>query len=132
MKKVSLVMALGLSVLVASASFAAPKTKAAPKAPKAKITAKQATKTALAKYPGKVVGKVPLENEEGKWQYAVTVNYQKKLHEVMVDCMTGKIASEEVTTAGDEAKEAAAEKKGAKKTEAKPEKDEKAEAPEKD
>ena len=116
MKKVSLALTLGLTALVASAAFAAPKpkAKAAPAPPKAKVTAAQATKTALKKYPGTVVGKVPLENEEGKWQYAVTVNYKGKLHEVMIDCMTGKIASEEVTTAGDEAKEAAAEKKAAK------------------
>jgi hypothetical protein len=75
------------------------------------ITADQATKSALAKYKGKVVGKVALENEDGKMQYSVNVRSGHTLREVMVDANTGKIASVEVTSKADEAKEAAAEKK---------------------
>lgn len=78
--------------------------------PKTKLTAAQATKIALKKYHGKLVGKVPLENEEGQWQYAVSIRIGKKLNEVMVDANTGKIASVEVTTAKEEAKEAAEKK----------------------
>jgi hypothetical protein len=81
----------------------------------AKITVAQAKKAALSKYHGKLVGKVPLENEDGKWQYAVTVRTGGVLREVMVDATTGKIASVEITTAREEAKEAAAEKSKAKK-----------------
>jgi len=76
----------------------------------AKITSAQARKIALAKYPGKVVGKVELENEEGTWQYSVMVRSGKKLREVMVNAKTGKIDNVEVTTAAKEAKEKAEEK----------------------
>jgi len=74
-----------------------------------KITADQARVVVLKKYPGKVVGKIALENEDGKMQYAVNVRSGKKLREVMVDANSGKIASVEVTTKAEEAKEAAAE-----------------------
>ncbi|HEY3413151.1 MAG TPA: PepSY domain-containing protein [Armatimonadota bacterium] len=129
MKKTALFVAL--SALIASAAMAAPKPKAKAPAPKVKVTAVQASKAALAKYPGKVVGKVALENEDGKWQYAVNVRSAKTLREVMVDANTGKIASVEVTSPKEEAKEAAAEKKAAGKgAKAKPV--EKGEANEKD
>ena len=76
----------------------------------AKISSAQAQKAALAKYHGSVVGKVELENEEGKWQYAVNVRSGKILREVMVDANSGKIASVEVTSAKEERAEAKAEK----------------------
>ena len=83
-----------------------------PTPPKTKLTAAQATQIALKKYHGTVFGKVPLEKEEdGKWEYAVTIKMGKKLNEVMVDANTGKIANVEVTTAKAEAKEAAGGKK---------------------
>lgn len=77
----------------------------------AKITATQARKAALARYHGAVVGKIALENEDGKWQYSVNVRSGKTLREVMVDAHSGKIASVEVTTRAEEAAEARAEKK---------------------
>lgn len=80
----------------------------------AKITPAQASKTALARYHGVVVGKVVLENEDGKWQYAVNVRSGKTMREVMVDSHTGKIASVEITTAKEEKEEAKAEKNKAK------------------
>jgi hypothetical protein len=129
MKKTAFIVAL--SALVASAVFAAPKPKAKPTVPKVKVTSSQASKAAQAKYHGKVVGKVVLENEGGKWQYAVNVRTGKTLREVIVDANTGKIASVEVTSPAEEAKEAAAEKKAAGKG-AKPEPDEKDEVSEKD
>jgi hypothetical protein len=75
-----------------------------------KFSAGQARAIALKKYPGKIVGKVELEDEEGKWQYAVTIRSKKTLREVMVGADTGKIENVEVTTAAKEAKEKAAEK----------------------
>ena len=93
-------------IAIASLSFAGQKSA------HAKITAAQAQKTALAKYPGKVLGKVELENEDGSWQYAVMIRSGKKLREVMVDAKTGKIANVEETTDEKEAKEKAAEAKG--------------------
>ena len=81
------------------------------KAPKQKITPSGAAKVALAKYPGKVKGKVVLENEDGKWQYEVIIVKGKVMHEVNVDATTGKINSVEVVTAKDEAAEKKAEGK---------------------
>lgn len=77
----------------------------------AKISAAQAQRAALAKFHGSVVGKVELENEDGKWQYAVVVKSGKVMHEVMVDANTGKIGNVEVVTPAEEAKEKAAEAK---------------------
>ncbi len=90
--------------------------------PKTKITVAQADAIVLKKYKtGKVQGKRALENEDKKWQYAVIVKADGKLHEVMVDASTGKIGSEEIVTPKEEATEkkadAAAKKTGkAKKT----------------
>ena len=102
--------------------------------PKTKLSASQAEAVALKKYKGgKIQGKAALENEEGKWQYGVMVKSAGKMHEVMVDANTGKIASEEVVTAKEEATEKKAEdaaKKGGKTKKTgkmKPEKGEKAE-----
>src|SRR6185437_8359535 len=73
--------------------------------PKMEVSSRQAEKTALQKYPGKLAGKTELENEDGKWQYAVMVRSGKKLLEVQVDAHTGKIVDTEETTAAEEARE---------------------------
>ncbi|MCW3099292.1 MAG: Peptidase propeptide and domain [Chthonomonadaceae bacterium] len=106
--------------------------------PKTKFSASQAEAAALKKYKGgKIQGKSALENEEGKWQYGVMVKVGGKMHEVMVDANTGKIASEEVVTAKEEAAEKKAEEaakksgKTAKGGKMKSEKSEKGEKPEK-
>jgi hypothetical protein len=89
---------------------AAPLAAHAGQAHKASISASKAEASALKKYrSGKIQGKTALENEDGKWQYAVMVHANGKLHEVMVDAKTGKIASEEVVTAKEEAAEKRAE-----------------------
>ncbi len=75
----------------------------------AKITSAQASAIALKKYPGTVEGKINLENEDGSWQYAVNIRSGKTLREVMVSASSGKIASMEVTTKAEEAKELKAE-----------------------
>ena len=99
---------LGLSLaVITSVAFA----QGTAKAPKPKITPGGAAKVAQAKYPGKVKGKVVLENEDGKWQYEVIIVKGKVMHEVNVDAMTGKINSVEVVTAKEEAKEKKAEAK---------------------
>jgi len=79
-------------------------------APKTKVSAKKAEATALKKYKsGKLQGKTELENEDGKWQYAVMVRAGGKLHEVMISAKTGKIESEETVTPKEEAAEKRAE-----------------------
>lgn len=86
--------------------------------PKTKFSASQAEVATLKKYKGgKIQGKSALEHEDGKWQYAVIVKVGGKMHEVMVDANTGKIASEETVTPKEEAAEKKAEeaaKKGGK------------------
>lgn len=107
-----MVATLGIALLlctvpVARAQSHARKDRAAPVV---KVTASGANKIALKKFGGKVVGKTPLENEEGKWQYGVMVSSGKTLREVMVNAMTGKIDSVEVTTKATEIREKAGEK----------------------
>ena len=80
----------------------------------AKVSAAQAKKTVLARYHGKVLGKVVYEREDGRMQYAIMVRTGKVLREVNVDAKTGKITNVEITTMAKEGKEAKAEKKGKK------------------
>lgn len=100
MKRILKLLPIALSIACATASMAQ----------HAKITASQAQKVALARYKGTVVGKVLLENEDGKWQYSVNVRSGKTLREIMVDARSAKIASVEVTSAKEEAAETKAEK----------------------
>ena len=108
MKNTLRALALTTTVAVAALSLA--------QKPHAKITAARAEKVAIAKFHGKLAGKTDLENEDGKWQYAVMVKTGKTMREVMVDANTGKIASVEVVTAKEEARENAAEAKHNKKS----------------
>ena len=103
--------ALAMGLLLNGATQAAPAHQAKARAaqPHAKITAAQARTIALKKFPGKAIGKTPLEDEEGTWQYGVMVQSGKTLREVMVNAKTGKIDSVEVTTASKEGVEATAE-----------------------
>jgi uncharacterized membrane protein YkoI len=64
----------------------------------AKISVAQAQAVALKKFPGKIVAKTTLENEEGKWQYSVMVKSGQTLREVVVGAHSGKIEDVEVTT----------------------------------
>ncbi len=78
-----------------------------------RITPARAREIVRHKYPGATVdARSPLELEDGRWQYAVTVHLKSKkatvLKEVMVGATSGKIEAEEVTTAAEEAKEKAA------------------------
>lgn len=82
-----------------------------PKPAKHTYTAEQARAIALKEYKGKVVGKVVLENENGKWQYAVMIQDGKKIREVMVGADSGKIEHVEITTLQKERAEQAAERK---------------------
>lgn len=103
MRNIIRTLALVAIIPLAALSFA--------QKPHAKVTAVRAEKVAGAKYHGKVSGKTELENEDGKWQYAVMVKTGKTMREVMVDANTGRIASVEVVSAKEEAQEKAAETK---------------------
>ncbi len=114
MKKLSLTLIAVLAALAIAGTAGAQKTHKT-HATKYRISAKQAGVIAIKKYHGKIIGKIALENEEGKMQYAVNVKTGKTLREVMVGANSGKVENVEVTTKAEEAKEAAAEKKGSKK-----------------
>src|SRR5947209_534147 len=86
--------------------------------PMPRITAARARQIALQRYPhARAERKVPLENEEGKWQYAVTLRQRAggrtRMHEVMVGARSGKIEADEVTSRAEEARERAAQKRAA-------------------
>jgi len=102
-------VAVALLLMVVGISQAATtKNKAKSNKPHASITAKQAEAIVLGKFPGKIVEKTKLENEEGVWQYGVMVKSGKTLREVMVNAKTGKIDNVEVTNTTKEKDEAKA------------------------
>lgn len=86
-------------------------------AAKAKVTEAAAAATALAKVPGGKIESVELEEEDGKliYSYDIKVAGKKGIEEIQVDAMTGAIAKAEHEDPATEAKEAAEDKKGAKK-----------------
>ena len=111
---------LSATALVALATAAIPGAFAINRSarPKPRITGAHARQVALKKYPhGRAERHVALENEDGKWQYAVVVRDKTAkgtvMHEVMVGAISGKVEADEVTTPGEEAKEKAAELKAA-------------------
>ncbi len=98
-------LALGLASVLGGASLVARAQdgKKQPE-PAGKITPWAAIKIALAKVPGRPLN-ANFEFDEGHWVYGVMVVSGKKIQEVEIDPMTGKVnAVEEITPAG-EAKE---------------------------
>ena len=72
MKGINCIARLAAIVALAAMVSAGQTAHAQKTAPKAKFSAEQATAVALKKYPGKVVGKVPLENEpQPLFQYLI-------------------------------------------------------------
>src|SRR4051812_16170953 len=80
------------------------------KASKPKITMQQARATARAKASGKVKS-AGLEKEHGKLVYSFDIENDAGIREIQVDAYSGVIVSDQVETAADEAREAAAERK---------------------
>lgn len=79
-------------------------------APRPKISAHTAERTAARKLHGKAISS-KYEFEDGRWQYGVIVMKGKQEYEVEVSATTGKVLDMEKTSAAEEANEAAAEKK---------------------
>lgn len=77
---------------------------------KSKITMQQARATATAKASGKVKS-AELEKEHGKLVYSFDIETVAGIREIQVDAYSGAIVSDQVETAADEAREAAAERK---------------------
>lgn len=59
-------------------------------APQPKITKVQAEATALKAAPGKIV-ETDYEKEKGAWRWSFDIRQGKRVHEIGVDAMTGKI-----------------------------------------
>ena len=106
---ICLVLIAGFSLSVA---VAADESQAALKA-QAKITQKEATKTALTKVPNGKIESAELEKEHGKliWSFDISIPNSTDITEVQVNAKTGKIVSTKVETPKDQAKEAVADKK---------------------
>jgi len=105
--------------------------------PKCKITPVEAIKIAKGKVAGRALN-ANFEFDEGKWVYGVMIVSGKKIQEVQIDPMTGKIGDTETVTPDGEAVEMKEEltkaiggKVPAKVTDEKDEKDEKYEKGEK-
>ncbi|MFN2623375.1 MAG: PepSY domain-containing protein [Chthoniobacterales bacterium] len=81
-----------------------------------KITRQQAEQIALAKVPNGNITAGELEKEHGLliWSFDIAMPHSKNITEVQVDAKTGKIASVQVETPHDQAREAAADKKAKK------------------
>lgn len=101
--------ALALSVL--SAAQAQPSEAQLMK--EANVTKSQAKKIALVRVPGGIIKSAELEREHGIliWSFDIAKAGAKNITEVQVNAKTGKIASVQIETPKDQAKEASADKK---------------------
>ncbi len=108
--------AISLSGLTTSILAAAEESQAQLQA-EAKISKADAEKTALAKVPNGTISASELEKEHGKliWSFDIAMPQSKNITEVQVDAITGKVANVQVETPKDQANEAVADKKAAKK-----------------
>jgi uncharacterized membrane protein YkoI len=90
----------------------------------AKITKKEAAKTALAKVPNGKIKDAELEEEKGRliWSFDIATPDSKNITEVVVDAKTGEVVSVDVETPEDQAKEKAADAKEEKEKKEKKEK----------
>jgi uncharacterized membrane protein YkoI len=70
----------------------------------AKISMRQAQKTALAKEPGAIKSK-ELEKENGKLIYSFDILTKAGIHELQVDAINGEVVSDTVESKAAEAKE---------------------------
>jgi uncharacterized membrane protein YkoI len=82
---------------------------------RAKVSGDSAMKIARAQVPNGRIRSGELEEEKGKLIYSFDIKVAGKsgIEEVNVDALTGAVVGKEHETAADEAKEAAAEKRGA-------------------
>lgn len=76
------------SLPLAAAALALPL--AAHAAPQPKVTKARAEAIALKAAPGKIV-EADYEKENGSWRWSFDIRQGKRIHEIGVDAMTGKI-----------------------------------------
>jgi uncharacterized membrane protein YkoI len=111
------VAALAIAAGVASAQATVPTTGSAKLKAAAKISDDSARAVAMATVPGGTIQSAELEREHGKLIYSFDIKVAGKpgIEEVNVDAMTGHMIAHEHETPAAERREAAAERKEAKK-----------------
>jgi uncharacterized membrane protein YkoI len=106
-------LTLGMVLGFAGANFAAQPSEAE-LMKQAKITKAEAEQIALAKVSQGIVRSVEIENEKGHlvWSFDIARPGTNDITEILVDAKTGKIISTQTESPRDQAKEAAADKRG--------------------
>src|SRR6266481_6274237 len=109
----SRILTVGFPLVVAAVTTVQAQPSEAQLMKETKVTKSQAEKTALAKVPNGVVKGAELEKEHGLliWSFDIAKPGTKNITEIQVDAKTGKIASVQIETPKDQAKEAAADKR---------------------
>lgn len=69
-------------------------------APQPKVSKAKAEAIALKVAPGKIV-EADYEKEDGAWRWSFDIKQDKRIHEIGVDAMTGKIVEDSYEKAGD-------------------------------
>lgn len=83
-------MKTGFTAMIAIFAICAVPAIAAQQAPKPKLSMVQAKAIALKLAPGKIK-KSEYEKEDGIWRYSFDIEQGKRIHEIGVDAMTGKV-----------------------------------------
>jgi len=107
------ILTVSFALVVGALSAAPAQTSEAQLMKEAKVTKSQAEKIALTKIRGGIVKSAELEKEHGLliWSFDIAKPGTKNITEIQVDAKTGRIASVQIETPKDQAKEAAADKR---------------------
>jgi len=107
------ILTVSFALVVGALSAAPAQTSEAQLMKEAKVTKSQAEKIALTKIQGGIVKSAELEKEHGLliWSFDIAKPGTKNITEIQVDAKTGRIASVQIETPKDQAKEAAADKR---------------------
>jgi uncharacterized membrane protein YkoI len=107
------ILTVSFALVVGILSAAPAQTSEAQLMKEAKVTKSQAEKIALTKIWGGIVKSAELEKEHGLliWSFDIAKPGTKIITGIQVDAKTGKIASVQIETPKDQAKEAAADKR---------------------
>ena len=107
------ILTVSFALVVGILSAAPAQTSEAQLMKEAKVTKSQAEKIVLTKIQGGIVKRAELEKEHRLliWSFDIAKPGTKNITEIQVDAKTGRIASVQIETPKDQAKEAAADKR---------------------
>ena len=107
------ILTVSFALVVGIVSAAPAQTSEAQLIKEAKVPKSQAEKIALTKIRSGIVKSAELEKEHGLliWSFDIAKPGTKNITEIQVDAKTGRIASVQIETPKDQAKEAAADKR---------------------